>query len=79
MGVGGGIFEPDPASPSTSSNATVGRGTDTASKETRLLCDESLGRWGLTLAPSEPEVVTVMVEEREDARAREDMPIDLGR
>jgi len=74
---------------SSSSNVKVGRGMETASNETRLLLDESRGRVDLDLlladavgeegaAPDEA-VVTVLVEEMEEARAREVMMMMMSK
>jgi len=49
-----------------------GRGTDGASKETRLLWQDSLGRVALTIPDSIPEDdEDVPLEEREEARTRD--------
>jgi len=52
----------------SSSQVAEGKGTDTASKETRLFGEERRGRVGLALTTSEEDAV--VLEEREDARIR---------
>ena len=69
MGKGGLTREAGLAS---SSQVVEGRGTDGASKETRLFWQDSLGRVALTIPDSIPEDdEDVPLEEREEARTRD--------
>jgi len=58
-----------------SSHGAEGRGTEVASKETRLLEDERRGRMALVGVEEE---VAVLLEEREEARTREDIVRVVG-